>query len=124
LRIFLLLELAPILIVEDEPLIALELKAAVEDAGGKVVGPVGSVKGALDLLTADAVVAAILDVELSDGNVVPVATALVQLGIPIVVQSGVDLPADLRRECPDLVHYQKPVSSRLLIEKLAQLLKR
>jgi hypothetical protein len=38
-----LLRLAPILIVEDEPFIALELKASVEGVGGTVVGPVGSV---------------------------------------------------------------------------------
>jgi hypothetical protein len=30
---------APILIVEDESFIALELKATIEEAGGKVVGP-------------------------------------------------------------------------------------
>jgi DNA-binding NarL/FixJ family response regulator len=55
---------AAILIVEDEPLIALELKASVEDAGGKVVDPVGSAEAALELLQTDVVAAAILDVQL------------------------------------------------------------
>jgi hypothetical protein len=40
----------PILIVEDELFIALELQALVEDAGGQVVGPVGSANAALTLL--------------------------------------------------------------------------
>ena len=45
-----LLAQSPILIVEDEPLIALSLKASVEDAGGTVVGPVGSVRAAMALV--------------------------------------------------------------------------
>ena len=34
----------PILIVEDEPFIALDLAMAVEDAAGTVVGPGGAVR--------------------------------------------------------------------------------
>jgi len=119
-----LLGLAPILIVEDEPFIALELKAAVEDAGGKVVGPVGSVQAALELLDTDSVAAAILDVQLSDGNVTPVAAALVARQIPMVFQSSVSLPPDLRRQCPDIAHFRKPASAKLLIEKIAELVSR
>jgi CheY-like chemotaxis protein len=119
-----LLEDAAILIVEDEPFIALALKASVEDAGGKVVGPVGSVHEAMQLLETDAVAAAILDVQLSDGNVTPVAEALVARGVPMIIQSGVALPADLRRQCPDVIHYRKPASARLLLEKLAELIAR
>jgi CheY-like chemotaxis protein len=119
-----LLGLAPILIVEDEPFIALELKASIEDAGGKVVGPVGSVQAALELLDTAIVAAAILDVQLTDGNVTPVAAALVALGIPMVFQSGVNLPPGLQRQCPDAVHYKKPVSARLLIKKIVELINR
>ena len=84
-----MLGLASILIVEDEPLIALELKVSVEEAGGQVVGPVGSVEAALELLQREVVAAAILDVQLSDGTVTQVVSALVKLGIPMVFQSGV-----------------------------------
>ena len=97
---FQLLRLASILIVEDEPFVALELKASVEEAGGRVVGPVGSAEAALELLEREAVAAAILDVQLRDGIVTPVVSALVRLGIPMVFQSGVNLPPDLRRQCP------------------------
>ncbi|MFZ0422786.1 MAG: response regulator [Xanthobacteraceae bacterium] len=117
-----MLGFAPILIVEDEPFIALELKASIEEAGGKVVGPVGSVQAALELLQTDVVAAAVLDVQLSDGNVTPVAAALAARGIPMVFQSGVNPPPDLKRQCPDAVHYKKPVSAHLLLEKIAQLL--
>jgi hypothetical protein len=40
-----------LLIVEDELLIALELQSIVEQLGGTVVGPAGSVGGALHLLS-------------------------------------------------------------------------
>jgi CheY-like chemotaxis protein len=119
-----LLGLASILIVEDEPFIALELKASVEEAGGRVVGPVGSAEAALELLEREVVVAAILDVQLSDGAVTAVVSALVKLGIPMVFQSGVNLPPDLRHQCPEAVYYKKPVAAQLLISKIAELIDR
>ena len=111
-----------ILIVEDEPLVALTLKASVEDAGGTVVGPVESVHAAMTLLETDAIAAAILDVQLSDGDVTPVAAALCALGIPVIFQSGVGLPAGLERQCPGAVFYKKPVPIDMLVERLAALI--
>jgi CheY-like chemotaxis protein len=113
----------PILIVEDEPYIALELKALVEEAGGKVLGPVGSVHGALALLEMHVVAAALLDIQLSDGDVTPVARALVTRGIPVVFQSGTNPSPELRRVCPNGVVYKKPVAPELLVGKLAELTK-
>jgi DNA-binding response OmpR family regulator len=56
-----------ILVVEDDPLTALDLAATVRDTGGTVIGPVASVEEALEILDAIEVDAAILDVNLSDG---------------------------------------------------------
>jgi CheY-like chemotaxis protein len=119
-----LLEFASILIVEDEPFTALELKASVEEAGGRVVGPVGSAEAALELLEREVVEAAILDFQLSDGTVTPVVSALVKLGIPMVFQSGGNLPPDLRHQCPHAAHYKKPVTAELLLGKIAELIDR
>ena len=44
-----MLNRAAILVVEDEPFIALGLGLAIEDADGEVVGPAASVKAALKL---------------------------------------------------------------------------
>ena len=112
---------APILIVEDEPYIALELKAAIEDAGGEVIGPVGSARAALALLDGCDVAAAILDVQLSDRDVTPVAEALVALGVPVVFQSAKNLPPDLELRCPGAVFYKKPVSAERLLATLSEL---
>ena len=119
-----MLRLASILVVEDEPFTALELKASIEEAGGRVVGPVGSAEAALNLLEREVVAAAMLDVQLGGGTVTPVVSALVKLEIPMVFQSGVNLPPDLRQQCPSAVHYKKPVPVQLLLSKIAELINR
>ena len=95
-----MLNRAPILIVEDELLIALELQLLVEDAEGQVVGPVGSANAALALLQTCVVAAAILDVQLTDGDATPIADALAARGVPTVFQSAVNLPSHLQLRYP------------------------
>jgi DNA-binding NtrC family response regulator len=119
-----LLNNAPILIVEDEPFIALELGVSVEEAGGKVVGPAASIRGALELLETSVIAGAILDIQLSDGEITPVAQALVRRGIPVILQSGIVPPAALKQACPDCVIYKKPMVADVLVEELANLIKR
>jgi CheY-like chemotaxis protein len=119
-----LLNHAPILIVEDEPYIALALQATIEDAGGKVVGPVGSVAAALILLQTADIAAAVLDVQLADRDVTPVAEALTALNVPVVFQSAKGLPTDLQRRCPDAVVYKKPVAAEALLRTLFEITQR
>jgi CheY-like chemotaxis protein len=107
-----------VLIVEDEPFIAFDLALSVEDAGGVVAGPVGSVREALALLSTTEVAGAILDVHLSDRDVTPVAELLISRGVPIVFQSGIGLPPALRARYPDLPVFSKPVISSRLVETL------
>lgn len=77
-----------ILIVEDEFFIAMDLKAALINGGFRVLGPVGSVEGAIDLLRDERPDAAVLDVNLGDGKVTPVALLLKSLGVPFVLASA------------------------------------
>jgi DNA-binding NarL/FixJ family response regulator len=116
-----LLNRTPILIVEDELLIALELQVLVEDAEGQVVGPAGSANAALTLLQTCVVAAAILDVELTDGDVTPVADALAARGVPMVFHSAVGLPSHLQLRYPNAIVYRKPVSSERLLKTLADM---
>ncbi|EEZ30289.1 hypothetical protein C066_02057 [Brucella sp. UK5/01] len=53
------LEHRRILVVEDEVFVALDVAATVEDANGTVVGPVGTVRQAIDLINRQEVDAAI-----------------------------------------------------------------
>ena len=83
-----------ILVVEDEYIMAQDLRYELEDAGAEVLGPVPSVTGALTLLAREAPPdAAILDVNLGGEMVYPLADILRQRGIPFMFATGYDLRA-------------------------------
>lgn len=118
------LDQAAVLIVDDEPFIALDLALAVEDAGGVVVGPAGSVREGLALIERHAAAAAILDVNLSDGDVSPIVDILIARDIPLVLQTGVGLPEALKARYPELIVYAKPVQSDELVRRLVGLIRK
>src|SRR5260370_26155629 len=103
-----LLNQVSVLIVENEPFIALDLATAVQEARGKVIGPAGSVREALMLIEQHLVQAAILDVNLSDRDVTPIAELLIEGGVPVIFYSGLALPAALREHFPSPSIYNKP----------------
>ncbi|MXO66971.1 response regulator [Altericroceibacterium endophyticum] len=78
-----------ILLLDDEPLILMDLEFAVEDKGCAALCS-STVQQAIDLLEqTETIHVAILDVTLQDGETcVPVARALEQRGIPFVLHSG------------------------------------
>ncbi len=111
----------PILIAEDEPFVALDLAATVQDAGGLVIGPAATVAEALALLDTQPVAAAILDVNLSDGDIGPVAERLIARGVPILFHTAVGLSDELRARFPNVVVFQKPSSPEDIVRDLAAL---
>lgn len=113
-----LLANAAVLIVEDEPFVALDLALSVEEAGGRVIGPAATVEEALSLVRED-ISGAILDVHLPDGDVGPVLHWLLKRAIPVVVQTGGGLPTSLRVSYPDLLVLTKPNQPSHLITYLA-----
>jgi DNA-binding NtrC family response regulator len=117
-----LLNSAPVLVAEDEPFIALDIAFAIEDAGGEVIGPAASVEQALALIEARSISGAILDVNLTDGDITPVAEAVLRLGIPIILQSGIGLPPEFAARFPEVVFHMKPCVSATLVAELAQLI--
>lgn len=117
-----MLEQRTIFIAEDEPYIALDLACAVEDAGGRVVGPAASVAEALRLLETETVDGAILDVNLIDRDITPVVVLLAAQGVPMILQSGKGLPPELAARFPDLTVHVKPCTSAKLIDELAAML--
>jgi DNA-binding NtrC family response regulator len=110
---------ARVLVAEDEPVIALDLASAVEEAGGEVVGPAASVRQAMSLVCDDGLQAAILDFDLLDGNVGPVIEELMRRGIPAIVHSGGGLGRELRERFPDVDVYNKPAPVHLLMGRVA-----
>ncbi len=87
---------AQVPIVEDEMLIAFDLADEVERAGGKVIGPFSSVGAALRALRSESVEGAIPTPNLADRDIAPVAIALINQGIPVIIHTG---RASRRRSC-------------------------
>ncbi|WP_121116628.1 response regulator [Croceibacterium ferulae] len=91
--------LSRVLIVEDEPLVAMELALELEDLGLVTLGPATSCRQALDLLAAEAPDAVLLDGNLNGEPVIPVAEALAQSGTPFAFVTGYSMeqfPAEFR----------------------------
>jgi len=76
------------LIIEDEPLLALELAALIEDAGGIVAGAASEVAAALAMIEDAQADAALLDGNLQGHAVDAVADALAARRIPFLFVSG------------------------------------
>ncbi len=113
---------ALVLVAEDEAFIALDLALAVEDAGGQVIGPAASVKEALALIDGRTVTAAILDVNLADRDISPVAEILLARGIPVILQTGIEAPPELMARYPDTVVHIKPCVAAKLVAELETLI--
>ena len=77
-----------ILVVEDEILISAMLSDMLLDVSAIVVGPVSTVKAALELLEGNPIDAAIIDMNLNGEWIDPVAEALVLRKIPFVFTTG------------------------------------
>ncbi len=89
-----------ILIVEDEPLIAMMLEDFLETLGHDVVGTCESVEEAMARLDEGGVDLAIIDVQLKDGKKVwPVADRLASEGTPFVLATGGHVEPPPRQHC-------------------------
>src|SRR3546814_19826763 len=77
-----------ILLIEDEPLIAMDMCDTLEDAGYTVVGPASTLDEAHELVETAKFDAALLDANLSGEAVDEVAAALTRKGMPIAFVNG------------------------------------
>jgi CheY-like chemotaxis protein len=91
-----------ILIVEDEPLIAMMLEDFLESLGHSVAATCDSVKCALQKVETGGFDLAILDVNLKGENVWPVASQLRARKVPFVIATGghVDPPPPEFNDAP------------------------
>jgi DNA-binding LytR/AlgR family response regulator len=113
-----------VLIIDDEPLIAMDIASVVVEAGYEVVGMAGTVRRALGLIDrGPSCDVAVLDANLNGESAEPIAAALRQRGAPFVVVSGYtgrQLPGVLT-EAPFMA---KPYSAERLVELLSRLASR
>ena len=107
-----------ILVVEDEPLLAMASADLLADSGCTVAGPVSSVKQGMRLIEQEAIDGAILDINLRGEMVFPLADLLAERSIPFVYVTGY---GKLLRACnhgrPVL---QKPYSNQQLLKIIGE----
>ena len=110
-----------ILVVEDEALTALAVQTLLENAGYVVLGPVGRVEDALDLLRSGPPDAAVLDVNLFGATVDPVASALENMGVPFLFCTGYHRGGGVGENHPRAPVLNKPVNANNLLAAVNKL---
>ena len=116
-----------VLIVEDEPIVALLLYDEMVDAGAEAIGPAATLEEAFWLaeisLADGGLDAAILDDYLGDERVLPLADWLKARGVPFLFASGYGNAMERggHSDAPALV---KPFSSEQLIEAMRAVIER
>ena len=112
------LEGRSILIVEDEPLIVMDLTLALESTGAAVTST-NALKHALMLVEHDGLSAAILDHSLGGENSTLLYKRLHERGIPFVIYSGYPrIPG----ETHGALHIQKPATHEVLVAAMEVLI--
>ncbi|MGN6376858.1 MAG: response regulator [Sphingomonas sp.] len=110
-----------ILIVEDEYLLAEDLRQELVDAGAEVLGPVASVAAAIGVIDAEPTIdMAVLDVNLGEEMVFPAADALARRNVPFAFITGYDA-ATLPPRYADVQQLGKPVHLARIKALIAQL---
>ncbi|WP_326523165.1 response regulator [Sphingomonas sp.] len=90
-----------ILVVEDEPIVAMCLEDMLADLGCTVVGPAATVAEGLAEARGAVLDAAILDINLGEATSYPIASVLADRAVPIVFATGyarADPPEAIRAE--------------------------
>lgn len=106
------------LVVEDDFLIAQEIRDGLTEAGAQVVGPVPSVAEALHAIDTEAKLdGAILDVNLGGERGFPVADALRARNTPFVFMTGYD-QALMPETYADVPRCEKPAPLRNVVRAL------
>lgn len=107
-----------ILVVEDEPLIVMDISMAFESAGAHLT-TTNTVKHAKLLVEHDGLSAAILDHALPDGDSTSLCTRLTERGIPYLMYSGFKT---LDNACKGAPHLMKPASHEQLLNAMESLI--
>ena len=106
-----------VLVVEDDYFIAKGLARYLKAAGAEVVGPAPTVADALDLIDAERLDGAVLDINLRGDLVFPVADALTAQGVPFIFASGYGSAAIPERYAA-IARCEKPVEPDAFIQSL------
>lgn len=107
-----------VLIVEDEPLIAIDIVQAFESAGA-LVQLARTLADAKRLVERESLSGAVLDFGLGDGDADELCDRLTERKIPFVLHSGYD---HVREACRSGIVIPKPAKPDTIVDALAQTL--
>lgn len=111
-----------VLVVEDEYMLATELEMELLDAGAIVLGPIGTIEEAVDLVRFEQEIdGAILDVNLGGEMVFPVADLLIERGVPFVFTTGYDesiIPPNFKH----VVRCEKPINITRITQAIGRII--
>lgn len=109
-----------ILVIEDEFMLADELRTDLSDAGAVVLGPVGTLEQALDLIRdGGAIDGAIIDVNLRGEMAYAAADLLLERGVPFVFTTGYD-DSIIPHRFGSVACCPKPISIRLITQAIGR----
>ena len=77
-----------VLVVEDEPLISMEIEDVIEALGYEIVGPFAQLDEALEVAKIGDFDCAVLDINIRGGNTYAIAEMLLERGCPFVMATG------------------------------------
>lgn len=108
-----------VLLVEDQVLIAMSLEAELKDFGFDVTGIAPDVGTALRMIQQDPPDLAVLDVNLRREDSIPVAQALMALGVHFIFATGYGADIELPPEFANVPIVDKPYQVSDVLEKLS-----
>ena len=110
---------ATILLLEDEPLIAMDIESTLIDAGFTVIA-LRTVSAAQLWLAGNRPDSAIIGMVLIDGSCQGIAADLAARAIPFVVHSGKDMSSDIPAAFTNGIWLDKPADMVGLVDALRQ----
>lgn len=113
---------ARILLVENEPLLALELAQTILEANGTIAATARSREEALKLAISSEINVAVLDVKLPDGKSFAVAKLLEERGIPFLFCTGDIADQQQFKDWPGVPVIGKPYKTETMIDGIISLL--
>ena len=105
-----------VLILEDEPLVAMFVESCLQDAGATIVKIAASISAARSVLN-ESFDAAVIDLHLADGDASALIGVLSGRGIPVVVTTGGTIDREMLTQTVAVL--QKPYPEADLIKVLA-----
>jgi DNA-binding response OmpR family regulator len=113
-----------VLVVEDDTLLAMDLKETLIDAGAIVVDVCQTLDEGMARANDDDFAVAVLDFSLGPDTASPLARRLVRRGLPFILYTGQSRREPSLAEWRDRPIVEKPAPSRVLVSALRDALSR